>query len=832
METELSFGHSILPTLVGAAGSATFAAALVAFCFPKIFRRIFPEPRERQLSDFLPFDSVAPDGRTVRMRDGAPARLYALGNADSSLPDIRSPVEIAAPIRELIEQLAETGAILRFFTTRRKPEPAEFQRHQSGTAEQALRSLDDETAEARLSESVLLLSFPPTKKKIAEERFSLAERLLAPLGARAIGSIDDDPDAPTETVGAFLGRLVAPIARPTPGLRSKDDPEIRTPNLADALAKDKIRFLEDGDILFRRGTGNDERSIRCAVLGVKRLGGDVSPLSDGMLGREDHDAVILVTVEPLGRVETLAHAKERAAVAASSLSRSVAYGGAAEATETKLGTARLCLVTETLILMAETDEALELAEHRTRLILGDRGLAAFKEKGASQTAWFGQFPSHDVRPRALRTLSPNAAALCLPATVPAGLPFSDFGKGPLLRLRSVGNAPYDLQLHADSSELAPGHVLCIAPEGSEDGRLRRLVALAASRRPDVRLHFLDVGRGSYVLVTALGGRHVTLADLGADAGKETLPKTVRSGIDPLSMDGDRENVEFLKNWLVGISGLGDHEALERIDAAVEAAFAGGNDGERSLARLYEKGLAGDPRLAREFFRWVDPGQNGGFLRSKQDPADLSDGCQIVAFDLSAHASDASLAAATMQYLIHRIRRTLAAERRPGIILVEDSSHLFLDQRARQMHLVALRDLRRFGGCVIDTLRGSDALKRSGLSAGNALASYASQWIFPDRGAKGDAYDALDLSEKEKAFVLGLSRPIRRFGRDHEPEELDAVLVRRPGRESVLLDLSCLRALGDGNALLSDEPDDIARAAELQRRHRTDWPRRYVSGETP
>ena len=206
----------------------------------------------------------------------------------------------------------------------------------------------------------------------------------------------------------------------------------------------------------------------------------------------------------------------------------------------------------------------------------------------------------------------------------------------------------------------------------------------------------------------------------------------------------------------------DHKSLAEISNAVDLAFEELEQNERSLASIHEAAFPAGSKVREELIRWVDKHQYGPIFNADRDAIDLKDNW-LTTFDMTKLLDDTDLGAATVSYLMHRIRGAMQKENSPGFIFIDETEPLLRDPNFLNLFRVALQEFRKIRGVVISVFQRPEALKASGVSQLVRQQS-GTYYLFQNPGAKSHDYDEFDLNEKEMAFVLGQSSIARKMKR--------------------------------------------------------------------
>jgi type IV secretion system protein VirB4 len=807
---DIVFASDVALRVFLASAAALGAAAGGAFLLaPKINERILPKPRETRLADFLPFDSLDPDGKTVLFRNGSCAQFLAVTGIDQTFLPREEALRLAEVRKQLYDSLAGQGVQMRVWTVRDPLAIDTRAAYPNPVAAEIARRWNDQFRRSFTTQTVICVSRRGSgmqDRQKLDEAVQMVESILAPYRPKVLTQNPETSPSRDLTVGSFLGRLVSPVSRPAPRFFG--------PGLAEVLTADEVHFLPSGRIRFRHG----ERSRLASCIGFKRFGDDITAAVSNELATLPCEAIVFQSIWPQGKTETLLKLKQQQKmVSASSFSADV-YNQFQAAIEMVEGLdesrSALCSFFECVFLFADDEGELEAAEKICRQILNAHGITPAVEKGATISSWFHMFPTHDIVPRPYRLMSGAVALMSTFERPPLGNDRSDWGQGPIAFFNTGANTVYSFQFHAVPDQGAVGHGLCIAPTGGGKTVLMEFLSCMASRHRHLRHFFFDRYKGTYAYTTAMGGKY-----LGFNADPLTL--SVRGGMNPFQCDETEENVEFLKIWLQAISGQSDFEAIEQIGQAIEIAFASLPRDQRSLAAIYEGSFTPNSALRRELHKWVDPSQYGAMFNAEEDCIDL-DGNWLTTFDMTVLLNDPLLGAASISYVMHRIRQAMARKRSPGFIFIDETEPLLRNEAFKRVYLVMLQEFRKLGGVVISVFQRPEALRASGISE-LVRQQCSTYYLFPNPGALAKDYAEFDLTERELDFLLGHGQLARRTNR--------AILVKRPAtRESVILDVDLSR-LGPMFRIFSSSARDAGLASDLQRQFGEGWIQRYLDHES-
>ncbi len=796
------------PTLITAAGAllaGLVAVAGTAVLVPAVTRNILPKPRETHLSDFLPFEAIDRDGRTVLMKDGSYSRYYLIGGLDQSFMDTLEGLRTAKKRMNFLDSLAEINVVSRIFTLRRKVPVTNSDSYPNSVAADIATKWNDQFRNAYRTFNIIALTGKTTQKLDEAE-----QSMTSTLSVFDVFNLTQDPATNNArmTLGEFLGHQVSPASQPAPKSTGT--------NLSDVLAGDIVWFRPDGIIEFTSGT---KKKYALAV-GIKRIGDDMSAVMTTELSSLDMELSISRYVEPMSKAEAIIKLEQHSRLAtASSFNPVETLQSFAEAQAMVEGSddsrASLCAYSQTIFVYGDSIDDVIQNENAVRQVLSSNGATAVRETGASQASWFLQFPTLDLLPRPYRLFSYNIAfdfMLDKPAT---GFDRSDWGKGPIANLKTLSNTVYQHQFHVSDENAALGHGVVIAPTGSGKTVLMEFLSLMASRHRDVKHFFFDRYRGTAIYNLAMGGKYLSL-------NSEPLPWSVPGGMNPFDCEDTEANRSFLKLWLSSISGCDENEDITEISDAVDIAFDELERGERSLSTIHEAAFSPGSRIRKELGQWVSQTGYGPIFNSEQDSIDIEDNW-LTTFDMTKLLEDPKLGAATVHYLMHKIRDTMRRNEAPGFIFIDETEPLLRDPNFKKLFAISLQEFRKIRGVVISVFQRPEAIRDSGVSQLVRQQS-GTYYLFQNPGARASDYGEFELSERELAFVLGQSGIAKKAKR--------SILIKRPlSQESVIVDVD-LSSLGPHLKIFSSSSSDVSLVSELYRKLDGKWIERYLHHEAP
>jgi type IV secretion system protein VirB4 len=302
-----------------------------------------------------------------------------------------------------------------------------------------------------------------------------------------------------------------------------------------------------------------------------------------------------------------------------------------------------------------------------RSILADTGMTVAREDLALEAAFWAQLPGNfPVRPRKAPITSRNFAAMAPFHNYPIGRPSGNHWGDALSMFVTSAHSPYYFSLHASDptdpdggSRKDTGHTLICGPTGSGKTVFIGFLIAMLDRQGAAQVVF-DKDRGLEILVRALGGEYLPL--------KSGVP----TGFNPLQLPATPANVEFLKAWLLNLSGAfapSQRAGLVREASDLDQALRGTlalEPAARRLSRLVEFLDPTDPEgLHARLARWCETCR-GDYAWAFDCPRDTVvsrlAGRSIIGFDVTEFLDHALTRAPITLYLFHLVRQLLDGRR--------------------------------------------------------------------------------------------------------------------------------------------------------------------------
>jgi type IV secretion system protein VirB4 len=455
----------------------------------------------------------------------------------------------------------------------------------------------------------------------------------------------------------------------------------------------------------------------------------------------------------------------------------------------------------TIAIRSETIAGVDEGVAEAQAALADLGIISVREEIGLEPAFWAQFPGNFkyIARRGLVSTS-NFAGLASGHNFPLGQADGNLWGEAVTLLETTAAGPYYFNFHQGDL----GNFTVIGPSGSGKTVVMNFL-LAQARKYRPRIVFFDKDRGAELFIRAIGGRY------------DLLRPGTPSGLNPLQLDDNPVNRQFLIDWLALLAGGADIDEVARIKDAVDANF-GQPVAHRRLCHLAELFRGGHrPHTADLWARlrpWWGDGERAWLF---DNPADLIDlGAESVGFDMTSILDDPAMRTPTMMYLFHRVEERLDGS---ATIIVVDEGWKALDD---DVFVRRIKDwektIRKRNGIVgFATQSAQDALESK---IASAIIEQAATQIFManPKARTSDYIEGFGLTPHEYELVRTLPDNAHCFLVKHGAESVVARL-NLTGERDLLTILSgrerTVRLLDEIRAERGDDPADwIPRLLEV------------------
>jgi type IV secretion system protein VirB4 len=436
-----------------------------------------------------------------------------------------------------------------------------------------------------------------------------------------------------------------------------------------------------------------------------------------------------------------------------------------------------------ITIYAASLEELDRQVAEVTAVLSDLGIVAVREDIALEPAFWAQFPGNfKYIARKGLVSTGNFAGLASLHNFPVGRPRGNHWGDAVTLFETTAAGPYFFSFH--NNDL--GNFTIIGPSGSGKTVVLNFL-LAQSRKFSPRLVFFDKDRGAELFIRAIGGQY------------DRLRPGSLSGLNPLQLDDNAVNRQFLIEWLSMLAGGTDGDEVETIKDAIEANFAQTRK-HRRLRHLVEL-FRGDKRpksgdLYARMRPWWGEGERAWLFDNEEDLTDLS--ASTVGFDMTAILDDPVARTPALLYFFHRVEERLDGN--PAIIVVDEGWKALDDDVFVRRIKDWEKTIRKRNGIVgFATQSAQDALESRIASA--IIEQAATQIFMINPKARPEDYvDGFGLTQHEFELIRTL------------PDNSHCFLIKH-GNESVVARLN-LTGEDDLLTILSGREATVRRFDEL------------------
>jgi len=445
----------------------------------------------------------------------------------------------------------------------------------------------------------------------------------------------------------------------------------------------------------------------------------------------------------------------------------------------------------TIAVRGDSPAAVDDGVSEVQAALADLGIIAVREEIALEPAFWAQFPGNFkyIARRGLVSTS-NFAGFASGHNFPQGEANGNHWGEAVTLLETTAAGPYYFNFHQGDL----GNFTVIGPSGSGKTVVLNFL-LAQARKFAPRIIFFDKDRGAELFIRAIGGRY------------DLLRPGTPSGLNPLQIEDNPVNRQFLIDWIALLAGGADIDEMARIKDAVDANFDQPIEHRRlrHLAELFRGGHR--PHAADLWARlrpWWGEGERAWLFDNECDLTDLT--ADAVGFDMTQILDDPALRTPAMMYLFHRVEERLDGT---AAIIVVDEGWKALDD---DVFVRRIKDwektIRKRNGIVgFATQSAQDALESRIASA--IIEQAATQIFMANPKARADDYiQGFGLTPHEYELVRTLPDNAHCFLIKHGAESVVARL-NLSGEKDILTILSgrerTVRLLDQIRAIEGDDP---------------------------
>ncbi len=782
------------------AGMGSAAAAAGALAVPAARRMIFGSVEHDWLAHELELDRIEPDGMTVRAKPrrgrigmpwesaaGSVIRVYRLvGETYDTKPEGQQSA-LHEGRAACLHALSSLGVVTRLFGVKRHRAVI----HPAIWPSPTLSEIGD--AEAGLYRNAYDLRWYLTLQAASLDILERAdERILALLSdyrpSRVVRPVDPEADCP---LTGFLDFLVCGDLR--------DDLRAVSANVSANLPGADLVFKREGSFVAHL-----PNPVRHRIITIREWPDLVSGhLLHELMALPGEIEVSQVCV-PIGRERALFELNRR----------SKSQFGAEEAVKQALAAIELLqqgkttlLSTQLAVVVRGTTEAeIDALVADIGRILGNRRVAFSVEIAGAPLVWFNRMPDHETLLRPLKLFTEAVAALWPFQGSPSGLSESHWGTAPVRSFMTGSGQAYAFQFQCSTAQKALGNFLVIAPAGSGKSTLILYLLAGLAKFDGIRSYIFDSKEGTRFMVETLGGLYQSFDTLA---------------LNPLDAEDtpiNRQRLALLIRSMLGDAGQAPG-VEDTLALTVENAFRLPVEA-RTFSGIFSLSFARNTTTRAAFARWVEDGKGKAGLYSRifNAPRDSLGGFLnksfMVGVNMNEALDDPNLGPPVVAHVANAIERVAREGHAKGFaIFIDEAANLLRNPAFRDLAAEMYREYRKLYGSVGMAFQDPAALHKSGI-ADAVIENTASFLFFPNPQGNPGAYEAFNLNEEQRAFILGGG---------HEGRKV--LLVKRDaatgGDESVILDID-LAPLGPSLRFFRSGPDAVRDLKAIQQKWGEEW----------
>lgn len=754
-----------------------------------------PKPFDTRLVNYLPFERILNDKKTILCQNGTLVRVFKVNGASIAFAKREVIQEFLEDRKKWIDSLSEISVETRIFTIREKIHSEKIDNNYNKLLKDISEKWNEAQNEIFMNTHYIVISVNDRKDamKDLETASSNLKAILSNFGAEMLKE-----DGKSESPISFFAHIINPISRPNP--RSQN---IIYDRISELLVSDEIFFSNKGYIRFTSGN----RTKYMAVVGIKQQSNivDEQMLSDILA--KNFEITVLHNLFPISKLKAqMVLVNQRKMASSTTFSYDVLRqfdDALALIEQGDEDHQTLVNYAETFFVSADSLEELDKAVFEIEKVCRLYGIVPVREGWIAQASWFSQFPTYDKYPRMYKMLSRAVATSFNFEKQPEGLSKCDWGEGPVAIFPTYQGTAYQFEFHVSEEPTAVAHTVAIGPTGQGKTTLYSFLAGQSLRFKDLKCFFFDRYRGAEIFTHAIGGSYV---NFDGDTKDKDVKKTgVIAHLNPFRIDDNPENRAFLRRWLKEITLVNDATSEREIARAVTTAFDYLEPEKRSLKNLYKSCFSPAGKMRRELYRWVDDNQYGSLFNSENDSLDLSN--RFTAFDFTYIFEDGTLAPAVVSYLMNRIQNITGRTGDPSLIIIDETAPMLQNPEFRKNFVIGLQEGRKKRQAYLAAFQQPNILDKLGI--GEVIRGQCqTQIFFRNVQARVEDYETWNLTPKEMAFIQGKIFKDLKY----------AILFRKPSiDESVILNVD-LSGLGPYLQIFNSGRKQVLLVEELRKIH--------------
>ncbi len=334
-----------------------------------------------------------------------------------------------------------------------------------------------------------------------------------------------------------------------------------------------------------------------------------------------------------------------------------------------------CKQQMTLMIFAEDQETLAQSISKMYSSISRLGITVVREDLLSETLYWAQLPGNfNYIKRSTLISTNNIAGYASLHNAPAGSVSSVWG-APITLFRRSDSTPYFFNFHVEKS----GHTIIVGDQKSAKDVLFNFLITESSKNLS-KLLAICGDKSSQITIKALGGRYCNL-DLNSKF------------FNPLLLDDNASNRDFLQHWLSLILGLVENDenhakVKQLIDAMYQLDIK-----QRNLNNF--SSFCSDPELIEKVSIWQNGGRYANFFTNETDFFNLPQST-VTGFDFVAlFAEGKPIYMPALMYIVYR--NNLSFDGHPGIFAMTNchdilSANEFISQLPELLDFMTIKNI--------------------------------------------------------------------------------------------------------------------------------------------
>ncbi len=707
------------------------------------------------ISDYLPFDSILEDGKTIHCKDGTFVQFIRIQGPNQGASGADDEESIFQKKKNYFEAMASLGSPFRLFTRKKHQEVPLDGSSLSPVMQEIHRRWEDQFLSWQDIEHTLILQ--GASRKILEDNVAATLDYLDYFKPVILTQRSNPSDSGSSPLSSFLGEMVniRPDALPAFGRE-----------VSEKISASDIQFdLKSG---FIRITQDQEKRI-WSVHSLKSFGDKISPEVFQDLYKLPMDFELMHFFQGMGKYQATTLLKYR------SRQENIFYKNAFKTAQFEQaigeidGSKDAFYEYQGLVFLKATDEeTLTAYGEILRRVCIQYGMRMIQECAAIEWYWFSRFPTYDKALRPRNVFARNLSFLFNFEPSSCGEERSDWGQGALRHFWTWDRQKYALQVHVGPEDESLAHTLTVAPSHGGKTTFFQHIIGGALRHKELHGYIFDRFCGTEVFTRSVGGTYIKFDG--------------NLSLNPLLCDPTPDNIMFLRHFLRRLGSVAQDDPGEDIERFLNLLFEVPPQ-DRSLAKLYKSAFPANSVLRSHMATWAQ-GANSRLINGVKDDLDLHSS-QLVSFDMTSLPGDSGVMEPMVDYILNRIRSQVRQHNFPHMIFIDEAAPLLQDSHFCAHVQVLLREHRKLRGSVNLCFQDAQSIAQSGIRD-TLLNQCPTVFLFPNPKARQQDYEMFNLTEYDWNFIKSTQKRFSSLSR--------GVLIKRP-ESSVVVDANLL-ALGD------------------------------------